>query len=83
MNPDREVTMNNQVLFFILAGVMLLLLPLVPRMMTLRIRILRFLHLRWLADLHEKYFDGLTIAVRVILVAMAGLFTALGAGWVG
>ena len=83
MNPDREVTMDKQILYFVLAGVMLLLLPLVPKMVTLRIKILRFLHLRWLADLHEKYFRGLTIALRVILAAMAGLLTALGAGWIG
>ena len=74
--------MDTQVLFFILAGVMLLLLPLVPKMMSLRIRILRFLHLRWLADFHEKYRRGLIIAVRVILVGMAGVLTALGLGWI-
>lgn len=63
--------MPEHVLFFIAAAVLLALIPLVPSMMRLRIAVLRWLHWNWLAQLHERHFDGFTLAARMVLAAAA------------
>jgi len=65
------------------AAVLLLLLPFVRPIMRFRIRVLRWLRLRWLANLHEKYFEGLVTTVRIVLILMGLLLLALGFGLIG
>ena len=72
--------MNYQVLYFVLAGVMLVLIPIIPTMMHLRVRILRALHLKALAAWYERHFEGLTLAVRIIIAIIALIMLALGFG---
>ena len=64
---------------FALAIVSLILIPLMPKLVRLRIRILRWLHWNWAANLLEKYFDGWVLTFRVILFMVAAAL--LYAGW--
>ena len=70
--------MSNAQIYIGLAVLMVGLIPLVPKMMRLRIRFFRFLRWNWLANLHEKHFRGLVIAVRVIMLAIATILLVLG-----
>ncbi|MCK5125621.1 MAG: hypothetical protein KAR42_05155 [candidate division Zixibacteria bacterium] len=70
--------MHTAIYHFGLAALIAALIPIVPKMVTLRIWILRKLHLRWFANFHEKYFDGMVIAVRVILAVIAVILIGLG-----
>jgi len=47
------------------------LTPLVPKMILLRIRVLRFLHWNSLGNWHETNFHPLVVIVRALMVAMA------------
>jgi len=47
------------------------LAPLVPKMLELRIRVLRFLRWNSLANWHETNFRRLVVIVRMLFVAMA------------
>lgn len=71
--------MQAQTYYLIGALIMLVLIPLVPKMMRFRILVFRKLHWMWLADMHEKYFKGLVIAVRII-IATIGIILLLLAG---
>ena len=66
-------------LLFALALVSLILIPLVPKLVRLRIRLLRLLHWNWAANLVEKHFDGRVLASRIILLVIAA--TLLYFGW--
>jgi len=48
----------------------MLVLPLVPHMVQVRIGVLRWLGLKWFADWHERGFRQIVIAVRVMMLAM-------------
>ncbi len=63
--------MSNSLILLGATAITIGLIPLAPKLIRLRIRILRFLRLDWFANLHEKYFNGIVIAVRVIWVAIA------------
>jgi hypothetical protein len=65
--------MSKPYIFFGLAVIMGLLIPLVPRMIQVRIAVLRKLHLNWLADFHERHLEGLTWFVRALLAILAVL----------
>ena len=66
-------------IFFILLGIiMLALIPLVPRLLRFRIRILERLRLEWLAGFHERHFSGIVLVIRVVLVAVGALMLVLG-----
>lgn len=71
--------MSQSTALFVVAGVVLLLIPLVPRMIALRVAVLRFLHLNRLAGWHERHTEGITLAVRIILAALAVICVYLGA----
>ncbi len=60
----------NTVLFA-LAIVSLILIPLAPKLVRLRIRFFRWLHWNWAVNLLEKYFDRWVLIVRIILLAIA------------
>ena len=64
---------------FALAILSLILIPLAPKLVRLRIRLLRWLRWNWAVNLLEKHFDGWVLLVRIILLVIAaGL---LYVGW--
>ena len=65
-------------LLFALAALLLILIPLAPKLMRLRIRIFRWIHWNWAANLTEKHFDGWVLILRIVLFVIAAvlLYTA-------
>ena len=64
---------------FAFAILSLILIPLAPKLVRLRIRILRWLHWNWAANWLEKHFDGRVLFSRIILFVVAAVL--LYAGW--
>jgi len=71
---------QNIALLIVAALIILVMTPLVPHMIKVRIIVLRFLRLSTFANFHETYFDRLVVIVRVMLVilALALLITVAG-----
>lgn len=67
--------MPTQLFLFCATGLILLLLPLVPRILNLRIAVLRALHLYAFADWHQRHYDFLVPALRVLFVFVAAALT--------
>ena len=65
-------------LLFGLAILSLILIPLVPKLLRLRIRFLRWLHWNWAANLLEKHFDGWVFFFRIILFVIAVVLLFVG-----
>ena len=63
---------------FALAILSLILIPLAPKLLRLRIRILRWLHWNWAVNLLEKHFDGWVLVVRIILLVIGAVLLYLG-----
>jgi len=63
--------MPRPYVYYLLAALMGVLVPLVPRMLQLRILVLRKLHFTWLAEFHERHRAGLIWFIRAVLVAAA------------
>jgi hypothetical protein len=63
--------MTSPYIFFGLAVLMAVLIPLVPRMVQIRIAVLRKLHFHRMADFHERHGEGIVWAVRGILAVLA------------
>jgi hypothetical protein len=59
--------MELRLFFIVMAAILIVLIPMVPRIVGLRIKILRMLKWNCLADFHEKYFDQLVIIVRAMI----------------
>jgi hypothetical protein len=70
--------MSETTIYFGAAALMLLLTPLVPKMIALRTRVLRCIHLNRLADWHERNQHALIVIVRSILLVMAVVLLILG-----
>ena len=64
---------------FALAVFSLVLIPLAPKLVRLRIRILRWLHWDWAVNLLERHFDGWVLFFRVVLFVVAVVL--FYAGW--
>jgi hypothetical protein len=65
-------------LFLLVISVLLVvLIPIVPRMIRLRISVFRKLKWNGLADFHEKYFDQLVIVARVVMALIVMLLAFL------
>lgn len=64
---------------FALAALSLILIPLAPKLVRLRIRIMKWLGWNWAVNLLEKYFEGWVWFFRVILFVIAVLLIL--AGW--
>ena len=56
---------------FVIAILLLILIPLVPKWLRLRIRFLRWLHWDWAANLREKHFQGGVLFSRIVLFVVA------------
>ncbi len=62
--------MEDRFYYIIIAAVLMIQLPIMPKIIRIRIAILRWLRLRWFADFHERHFNRLVPIVRVILGAI-------------
>ncbi len=65
-------------LLFALAFLSLILIPLAPKLVRLRIRFLRWLHWNWAVNLLEKHFDGRVLLLRTILLVIGVVLFYLG-----
>lgn len=66
--------MGLRLFFVVIAVIMIVLIPIAPRMIRLRIAVFRKLKWNGLADWHEKNINQLVIVVRVV---MAFIFAIL------
>ena len=67
-------------LLFALAILSLILIPLAPKLVRLRIRFLRWIHWNWAVNLLERHFQGWVLFFRIILFVIAAML--FYAGWV-
>ena len=74
--------MGEETAYIIAAGILGIILALLPRLIQLRVLILRKLHLFRLADWHERNIAALVTVFRSILAVgiLALLLLAIGAG---
>lgn len=63
---------------FALAILLLILIPLAPKLVRLRIRFFRWLHWNWAVNLLEKHFDLKVLSVRIILFVIAAVLLYVG-----
>ena len=66
-------------LLFALAILSLILMPLAPKLVRLRIRFLRWIHWNWAVNLLERHFQGWVLFFRIILFVIAAML--FYAGW--
>lgn len=60
--------MSEVLVILIVAAIILILIPLTPHLMRLRIRMLRAVPWGSLADWHERHFRGLVLGARIAMV---------------
>jgi hypothetical protein len=65
-------------LLFALAVVSLILVPLAPKLVRFRIRLLSWLHWDWAVNLFEKHFNGWVLIFRAILLLIAAALFCVG-----
>jgi hypothetical protein len=70
--------MSANIFYFGGAGILLVLLPFVPRIISLRILALRKIHLFRLADWHERHRERLIPAGRAVMLAIAVALFVIG-----
>lgn len=63
--------MSEQLIFIGLGLIFIFMAVITPKVLALRVRVLNFIHLRGLADWHQRHFDGLVKYARLVLAAMA------------
>jgi len=68
----------NTWLLFTIAILLLLLIPFAPQLVRLRIRVLRWLHWNWAANLLENHFLGWVSFFRIILFVIAAVLIYIG-----
>jgi hypothetical protein len=67
------------IVLFALAILSLILIPLAPVLVRIRIKFLRWLHWNWAVNLLEKHFNGWVLLFRMILLVVAVVLFC--AGW--
>ncbi len=55
----------------------MILIPLMPKLLRLRVRFLRWLHWNWAANLLENHFQGWVLFARIILFVVAMVAVAV------
>ena len=65
-------------LWFVFATLLLILVRIAPKLLRLRIRLLRWLRWSWAANLLENHFDGWVLFLRIVLIGIAAVFLVLG-----
>ena len=68
-------------LFCIIAVVLLILIPFMPKLVILRIRVLKWLHWSWAANLLENHFQTWVLVFRIVLIVAAAVFLYIGLVW--
>ncbi len=63
---------------FALAALLLILIPLAPKLVRLRIRTLRWIHWDWAVNLLQKHFDGWVLFLRIVLFVIAAVLLYFG-----
>ncbi len=63
---------------FMMSILVLILIPFAPQLVRLRIRILRWIHWNWAANLLERYFRGWVMFFRIVLVVIATVLFSIG-----
>ena len=59
------------VLLFALAILALILIPVAPKLMRLRIRFFKWLHWTWAARVTEEHFERWVLVLRTVLLVLA------------
>lgn len=70
--------MSNSTYLIIVGVISLALVSIVPQMLTLRIRVLRFLRWESMADWHERHRAGMTAGVRITLAIIGIVLIVIG-----
>ena len=65
-------------LFFVIAFVLLILILFMPKLVRIRIRVLRWLHWGWAADLLEIHFQTWVLTFRTVLIVAAAVLLYIG-----
>ena len=65
-------------LLFIVAILLLILIPFAPQLVRLRIRFLKWLHWKWAVNLLESHFQGWVLFFRIILLFIAAALLYIG-----
>ena len=65
-------------LLFLLAVLVLILIPLAPKLLRLRIRFFRWIHWEWGAKLLEDHFQGWCWFLRVVFLVIAAALLLAG-----
>ena len=65
-------------LLFALGILSLILIPFMPKLVRIRIRILRWLNWTWAVNLLEKNFDGWVLFFRILLFVIAAVLLYVG-----
>jgi len=63
---------------FWLAILALILIPLMPRLLRIRIAFYRLVHWRWAVKVHEKHFKGIVLGARIFLLLVAAVLLNFG-----
>ena len=69
--------MEELLLFLLIAVIMIILIPVFPRMIKFRIKVLRILKWNSLADFHERHFAQIVIIARTVIVLIVILLMVL------
>ncbi len=65
-------------LLFIFAICFLILIPLAPQLLRLRLRFLRWLHWNWAVNLLESHFQSWVVSLRTLLFVIAAFLLYVG-----
>ena len=63
---------------FVIAILLLVLIPFAPTLLRLRIRFLRWLKWNWAVNLLENHFQGWVVLFRILLIVVATLLFYIG-----
>jgi len=66
------------VLLFALAILVLILIPVAPKLVRLRIRFFRWIHWAWAVRVHEEHFERVVLFVRIFLLGLAVVLFLVG-----
>ena len=69
--------MEELLLFLLIAVIMIILIPVFPRMIRFRIKVLRILKWNSLADFHERNFVQIVTIARTVIVLIVILLMVL------
>jgi hypothetical protein len=68
----------STVLLVTLAILALILIPVAPKLVRLRIRFFRWIHWAWAVRVHEEHFERVVLFVRIVLVGLAVVLFLFG-----